>query len=65
MSNGDIHGEGRGCVVTGPALGGPPGHAIHPARDAGPCSDWTYIGIPVVGPPVGGVLSGLIFTAAF
>ncbi|MFF5498802.1 MIP/aquaporin family protein [Streptomyces aquilus] len=67
-------------LVTGIglSLGGPTGYAINPARDLGPrithallpipnkgTSDWGYAWIPVVGPLIGGALSGLIFNAAF
>ncbi|MDQ0778698.1 glycerol uptake facilitator protein [Streptomyces aurantiacus] len=65
-------------VGIGLSLGGPTGYAINPARDLGPriahtilpipnkgTSDWSYAWIPVVGPLIGGALSGLIFNAAF
>ncbi|MGC2999129.1 MIP/aquaporin family protein [Streptomyces sp. G35A] len=62
----------------GLSLGGPTGYAINPARDLGPriahtllpipnkgTSDWGYAWIPVVGPLIGGALSGLVFNTAF
>ncbi|MFF4035941.1 MIP/aquaporin family protein [Streptomyces sviceus] len=65
-------------VGIGLSLGGPTGYAINPARDLGPRivhtllpipnkgpSDWSYAWIPVVGPLIGGALSGVIFNAAF
>lgn len=65
-------------VGIGLSLGGPTGYAINPARDLGPrivhallpiprkgTSDWGYAWIPVVGPLIGGALSGLVFNAAF
>ncbi|MDG4859838.1 aquaporin family protein [Streptomyces sp. T-3] len=65
-------------VGIGLSLGGPTGYAINPARDLGPRiahallpipnkggSDWGYAYVPVVGPLIGGLLSGLIFNAAF
>lgn len=65
-------------VGIGLSLGGPTGYAINPARDLGPrithallpipnkgTSDWGYAWIPVVGPLIGGALSGLIFNVAF
>jgi glycerol uptake facilitator protein len=55
----------------GLSLGGTTGYAINPARDLGPrlahailpiagkgSSDWSYAGIPVVGPLLGGALAG-------
>ncbi|MEU0915197.1 MIP/aquaporin family protein [Streptomyces althioticus] len=65
-------------VGIGLSLGGPTGYAINPARDLGPrivhtllpiprkgTSDWGYAWVPVVGPLIGGGLSGLVFNAAF
>ncbi|MFF7320082.1 MIP/aquaporin family protein [Streptomyces albogriseolus] len=65
-------------VGIGMSLGGPTGYAINPARDLGPrivhallpiprkgTSDWAYAWVPVVGPLIGGALSGLVFNAAF
>lgn len=59
----------------GLALGGPTGYAINPARDLGPriahavlplpnkgSSDWAYSWVPILGPIVGAVLAGLVFT---
>ncbi|MEU9504239.1 MIP/aquaporin family protein [Streptomyces sp. NPDC048196] len=65
-------------VGIGLSLGGPTGYAINPARDLGPrvvhallpipnkgSSDWGYAWIPVAGPLIGAVLSGLVHQAAF
>jgi glycerol uptake facilitator protein len=65
-------------VGIGLSLGGPTGYAINPARDLGPriahallpipgkgTSDWGYSWVPVAGPLIGAVLSGLTFNAAF
>ncbi|MFE7965315.1 MIP/aquaporin family protein [Streptomyces cellulosae] len=65
-------------VGIGLSLGGPTGYAINPARDLGPrivhallpiprkgTSDWGYAWVPVVGPLIGGALSGLVFNTAF
>ncbi|MFJ6753046.1 MULTISPECIES: MIP/aquaporin family protein [unclassified Streptomyces] len=65
-------------VGIGLSLGGPTGYAINPARDLGPrivhallpipnkgSSDWSYSWIPVAGPLIGAVLSGLVYQAAF
>ncbi len=65
-----------GAVVwsIGLSLGGTTGYAINPARDLGPRlahavlpiakkgdSNWSYAGIPVVGPLIGAVLAGVVF----
>ncbi|GLW19403.1 MIP/aquaporin family protein [Streptomyces kronopolitis] len=65
-------------VGIGLSLGGPTGYAINPARDLGPrlvhavlpipnkgSSDWGYAWIPVAGPLLGAVLSGLVYRLAF
>ncbi|WP_407554386.1 MIP/aquaporin family protein [Streptomyces sp. Pv4-95] len=65
-------------VGIGLSLGGPTGYAINPARDLGPrlvhallpipnkgSSDWGYAWVPVAGPLIGAVLSGLVYLAAF
>ena len=59
----------------GLSLGGPTGYAINPARDLAPRiahfilpiknkrdSDWKYSWIPVMGPIIGGLLAGFVFT---
>lgn len=56
----------------GLSLGGPTGYAINPARDLAPRlahavlpipgkggSDWSYAGVAIVGPLIGGALAGL------
>src|ERR1700733_4673696 len=63
------------CVIwgIGLSLGGTTGYALNPAREFGPRlahavlpiagkgnSDWSYAGIPILGPAVGGVIAGLI-----
>ncbi|TJZ43993.1 aquaporin family protein [Streptomyces piniterrae] len=65
-------------VGIGLSLGGPTGYAINPARDLGPriahallpipnkgSSDWSYSWIPVAGPLIGAVLSGLVYNTAY
>jgi len=60
----------------GLSLGGTTGYAINPARDLGPRlahailpiagkggSDWSYAGIPIVGPLAGGALAGWLLRA--
>ncbi|MEU0747852.1 pantoate--beta-alanine ligase, partial [Streptomyces albogriseolus] len=41
-----------------------PLHALLPIPRKG-TSDWGYAWVPVVGPLIGGALSGLVFNAAF
>ncbi len=60
--------------VIGIALGGTTGYAINPARDLGPRlvhqliprknkkTEWDYAWIPVIGPSIGGIIAGLIYT---
>ncbi|HEY2015900.1 MAG TPA: MIP/aquaporin family protein [Bryobacteraceae bacterium] len=61
----------------GLSLGGTTGYAINPARDLGPRiahallpiskkrdSDWSYSGIPILGPLIGGLLAGLFMRMA-
>jgi glycerol uptake facilitator-like aquaporin len=65
--------SGLRALGIGLSLGGTTGYAINPARDLGPRiahavlpiagkggSDWSYAGIPVVGPLVGASLAGLL-----
>ena len=60
----------------GLSLGGPTGYAINPARDLAPRvahavlpipgkggSDWSYAGVTIVGPLIGGALAGLAMRA--
>jgi glycerol uptake facilitator protein len=59
----------------GLSMGGPTGYAINPARDLGPRimhallpipekgeSGWNYAAIPVLGPLLGAILAGLLFS---
>ncbi|HEX3778233.1 MAG TPA: MIP/aquaporin family protein [Pseudonocardiaceae bacterium] len=64
-------------LVIGNSLGGPTGYAINPARDLGPriayawilpikgkgSAQWGYAWVPIVGPLIGGGLSGLLYHA--
>ncbi len=65
-------------VGIGLSLGGPTGYAINPVRDLGPRivhsllpipnkggSDWSYAWIPVAGPVIGALLSGVLYNVAF
>jgi glycerol uptake facilitator protein len=62
----------------GLSLGGPTGYAINPARDLAPRiahailpisgkghSDWSYSWIPVAGPLIAAIATGLLFKAVF
>lgn len=62
----------------GLSLGGPTGYAINPARDLAPRivhallpipgkggSDWGYSWVPVVGPAMGGLAGGWVFSLLF
>lgn len=64
--------------VIGLTLGGPTGYAINPARDLGPRiahailpipdkggSDWGYSWVPILGPIIGALAAGFLFTAIF
>jgi len=61
----------------GLSLGGTTGYAINPARDLGPRiahallpiakkggSDWSYAGVPILGPLIGGALAGVVIRIA-
>jgi glycerol uptake facilitator protein len=60
--------------AIGMSLGGTTGYAINPSRDLGPRiiytlirgakaqSNWSYAWIPVIGPILGAVLAGLLFS---
>ena len=63
-------------LAVGLSFGGPTGYAINPARDLGPrimhsilpmnnkvSSDWDYAWVPIVGPILGAVAAGFIYTA--
>lgn len=67
-----------GCLIwaIGLGLGGTTGYAINPARDFGPRlahailpiagkggSDWSYAGVPIIGPLIGATLAGLLVRA--
>ena len=60
----------------GICLGGTTGYAINPARDLGPRiihtllpithkgdSNWSYAWIPIIGPILGAIIAGFLFTA--
>jgi glycerol uptake facilitator protein len=62
-------------LAIGLSFGGPTGYAINPARDLGPrimhfilpmtnksASDWGYAWVPIVGPILGAVAAGFIYT---
>ncbi|MDP3392457.1 MIP/aquaporin family protein [Sediminibacterium sp.] len=63
-------------LAIGLSFGGPTGYAINPARDLGPrimhfilpmtnksSSDWRYAWVPIVGPILGAVAAGFIYTS--
>ncbi|OYZ00908.1 MAG: aquaporin [Sphingobacteriia bacterium 28-36-52] len=63
-------------LAIGLSFGGPTGYAINPARDLGPrimhfilpmtnksSSDWGYAWVPIVGPILGAVAAGFIYTS--
>jgi glycerol uptake facilitator protein len=63
-------------LAIGLSFGGPTGYAINPARDLGPrimhfilpmnnksSSDWGYAWVPILGPILGAVAAGFIYTA--
>jgi glycerol uptake facilitator protein len=69
-----------GALISaiGFSFGGTTGFAINPARDLGPriahavlpipqkgSSDWTYAWVPVLGPALGGITGGLVYSALF
>ena len=65
-------------IGLGLSLGGPTGYAINPVRDLGPRlvhwllpipnkggSDWGYVYVPLIGPPIGALLAGLAYRFEF